>query len=114
MQIDSTICSVSDFVKIQSPSEVSQYLLENPGLIFWVEKICKETALEFRDYARLFLEVYKDPEINFQYLTLLIRQQEYHDGFLEKIEGFRQQYEDNLSNINGTLLITTDFQPIQG
>lgn len=113
MQIDSVLCSISQNVRVESQDEIKKYLIDYSELIYWIDRICNDAVLEFKPSASLILQLYKDPEIDFKYLCLLIRQQNYQDDLMSKIESFQQRYDNALTQLSGSILVTTDFQPIQ-
>jgi hypothetical protein len=58
------------------------------------------------------LELYRDPEIDDEYLTLYVRQRRYDaDKLLEEIEDLRAGSQAALRETSGWLLVTTDFRP---
>ena len=50
-------------VMIPETSEVSEYLLAHSDLSCLISPICSKLIKTFSDDAKLFLEVYRDPEI---------------------------------------------------
>ena len=60
--------------------------------------------------TQLSLEVYHDPEIEDEYLTLYVRQADYDEHVLSTIEDIRAGYEGELAGRSGWLLVTTDFR----
>lgn len=98
-------------VIIKNYGDVSGYLSLYPKLISILSPVC-ETAKQVLDPStELSLEIYFDPEIKEQYLTLYARQSSYEKNLLDKINSLNEQYEKELSDVEGYLLITTDYQP---
>lgn len=58
------------------------------------------------DYE-LSLELYIDPEIDDNYLTLYIRKNHYEEDFMSTIDSIRRIFDD----IEPYVCVTTDFQP---
>ena len=100
----------SDQIVIPKPEEVSDYLRQYPDIIDLVEFACEETRSRFLLPTQLSLELYRDPEIYDQYLTLYVRQNKYEKNIMDKIEEIRLIYCDELADKNGYFLLTTDFQ----
>lgn len=101
----------SSQVVVPSPAEVRDYLLRYPdmtALLVSVSELARET---FGTDAQLSAEVYHDPEVEDEYLTLYVRQDTYDDHVLDMIDEIRVQYESALIGKSGWLLVTTDFQP---
>jgi len=73
--------------------------------------VCATVSARFGAHAQLSLEVYRDPEIEDEYLTLYLRQQDYDRNLLEAIEDICEEYEEELAERSGSLLVTTDFRP---
>jgi len=71
--------------------------------------ICSKLIKTFSEDAKLFLEIYRDPEIHDEYLTLYIRKNEYEEMILDRIDETMSEFEPALGSASGWLLVTTDF-----
>ena len=100
-------------ITVPHPSEIRDYLIRYQDMIGLLLSVCKSVRERFGTNAQLSLEVYHDPEIEDEYLTLYVRQEKYDDNILDVIEDISTQYEDELVNKSGWLLVTTDFLPLQ-
>ncbi len=98
-------------ITIPKAAEVRDYLIRYSDLIDLVLSVCQLTRQRFDSQAQLSLEVYHDPEMEDEYLTLYVRQQDYDEDILDTIEDIRAQYEAKLAGKSGWLLVTTDFRP---
>ena len=98
-------------VLIPQPAEVRNYLLRYFDLTRVLRLTCKLAVDWFGRQSQLSLEVYHDPEIEDHYLTLYIRQLQYNEDILKRIEELRAEYEIDLTDSSGWLLVTTDFRP---
>ena len=99
----------SQAIIIPQRSEVCEYLVDYPGLLDILPNICKSAHNEFSKDAQLSLEIYSDPEIDYRYITIYVRQKEYTKNILERIRGVRTEYSSMLAKERGRILITTDF-----
>lgn len=93
------------------PNEVRDYLLRYPDMTDLALSVCAAVSARFGAYAQLSLEVYHDPEIEDEYLTLYVRQQDYAENLLDGLEEISEEYEEELAERTGWLLVTTDFGP---
>jgi len=59
-------------VIVTNPEEVCDYLSRYPDIIELVMLACEETRSRFLLSTQLSLELYRDPEIDDQYLTLYV------------------------------------------
>ena len=100
-----------DWIRIPKPNYVREYLLRYPDLINILPYVSKMVRERVGLYTQLSLEVYHDPEIEDEYLTLYIRQEHYDENILNIIEDIRTQYEEKLIGRSGWFLLTTDFRP---
>ena len=75
--------------------------------------ICYTAQERFGKDTQLSLEVYHDPEIRDEYLTLYARQERYSAGVLDLITSVSSQYATALGRKSGRLLVTTDFRPLR-
>jgi hypothetical protein len=98
-------------ITLASPTNVRSYLLRHIAMTDLLPLICSIAREEFGMEAELSLEVYHDPEIEDEYLTLYVRMKEYDDDFMQRIEAVSVEFEDMLSERSGWFLLTTDFRP---
>lgn len=98
-------------IKIPNVELVQEYLLikNNFSLLPVLENICCKT--KERRFAQISLELYIDPEIDDQYLTIYVRKHQYEDDFMEKIEAIMNEHLNPhlKGGENGWILLTTDF-----
>ena len=102
---------LSKQIVVPNLAEVRDYLLRYPDLIELLPAICSSAAERFGLDAQLSLEVYRDPEIEDEYLALYVRQENYDQHLPKIIEEISAEYEAELADKSGWLLITTDFHP---
>ena len=100
------------FDLIQS-GEVVGYLQRYLGMYRPMIVACHLIFKEFKDEGTFSLEVYHDPEGHDEYLMLAVRQYNYTDDLLDRIERVSDQVRSYLQGESGWLLITTDFQPVR-
>jgi len=93
------------------PGEVVDYLLKHQGLYDLVLYTCYRTEEIFGHNSQISLELYHDPEIHDEYLTIFVRQEEYEPDIIDQIDAICREYEQELAGIDGYLLVNTDFQP---
>lgn len=89
--------------------EIREYLLQFPDLIEMIP-LAVNAALDHLPEAQLCLEVYRDPEIEDQYLRLVVRTQNYDESVIERIEAAEKEYLALLVGKEGWLQLTTDFR----
>ncbi len=97
-------------IRIPRPAEVSDYLTHYPDVIELAEKVCELTREEFDGSAELSLELYRDPEIDDQYLTLYVRPDVWDQVTWDKIERIHYGYELELADLSGWFLVMADFR----
>jgi len=97
-------------VSIPKPEEVRYYLRQYPDIIDLLDFVCDKTRNRFGLPTQISLELYRDPEIDDQYLTIYVRQKEYEKDIISKIEEIRSIYCDELADKSGYFLLTTDYQ----
>ena len=99
-------------VDIPHPSSLKDYMIAHPNIWEVVIYATEIARLHFGDNAQLSLEVYSDPEIDDNYVTLYIRQNEYDDNLMRQIKKIRKTYESMLVGKSGWFLVTTDFRTL--
>jgi hypothetical protein len=73
--------------------------------------ICERVRGEFGPEAELSLHLYRDPEIDDQYLKLLVRLPRYERDVMDRIDRVSTSFEERITPSAGYLLVTTDFRP---
>lgn len=101
---------VSMKISIPEPAVVRNYLLVYSDMINILLPIFNKITEKFNALAQISLEVYKDPEIDDEYLTIYIRQEIYDENIMDLIDEISSECENMLAGRFGWLLITTDFQ----
>jgi hypothetical protein len=97
-------------VLVSDRQGVNQYLKAHPLLGRRVNDLCELARQAFGCDAELALNVYRDPEIDDQYLTLYVRLEEYKPDVVDRIESMRQGHGESQKGTNGHILVTTDFR----
>lgn len=101
---------ISFKINIPNPSEVRHYLLKYNDMTDLTYFVCQITRKMFDYDTQLSLEVFHDPEIEDETLTLYVRQEDYEEDITEKIEELDEEYGEMLMDKTGYLLVMTDFQ----
>ena len=105
--------SLPDCINIQRPNEINDYLSRFPDMIDITRSICERVLEYFNKDTQFTLELYSDPEIEDEYLTLYIRQAQYDEEIMFQIEKINMEYDKDLSEKSGWILITSDFKHLQ-
>jgi len=113
MTIEGSLISLQRYLGFEfpHPSEVVHYLLQHRGFYDVVLLACVLTEEKFGRDSQISLELYSDPEIDDQYLTIYVRQKMYESDIMEKIDAICEDYTKVMDIDLGYLLVTTDFQP---
>lgn len=98
-------------IVIPEPGEMRRYLQGHPDMSGLLLPVCKLASERFGPGTQLSLELYRDPEIEDEYLTLYVRQENYDEDILETIDTIRGEPTEDLSPSSGWLLVTTDYRP---
>ena len=101
-------------VALPNPAEVSRWLADDPKLAELIPSVCRHMRKHMGPAVELSLEVYRDPEIDDQYLTLYVRQEHYDVSIMDRIDQARTGLMRSLARVAGRLFITTDFCPPRG
>jgi hypothetical protein len=100
-------------VLIPLPDSIRNYLLQHFDMLKLLPLICKRAIDRVGSSSQLSLEVYHDPEIQDEYLTLYVRRAQYDESISKLIDEITAEYQEYLSDSTGWLLVTTDFRPPQ-
>ncbi len=93
---------------------VQDYLARHPDLAALLPTICERVRQEFRRPDELAIELYRDPEVKDEYLTLYIRQPRYEANLMARIGRLSDALSEQSECDSGYLLLTTDFGSPRG
>jgi hypothetical protein len=100
-------------VEINGYGEVIDYLLEFPDMLNLLPEMGYAIREKFPD-AKLVLEIYKDPEIEYEDLVFYIRYPSYDDELIRRLsEGIWEiceKFSDKMKDKEGFIAINTDFK----
>ena len=97
-------------ILIPDMDDVKNYLLNYPDIIDLIIPICELVKEKFKHPAQVLLEVYHDPEIVDEYISIEIRQRKYDESVMKRIKEIRPDYNDKLIDKEGWIFVTTDFR----
>jgi len=111
--IEPTLLYLADYLgmRLQNAGDVIDYITKHPGMFDVVLYACLLACEEFIADSQVSLELYTDNESSDKYLTLYIRQEHYADDIIEKMDKICDEYEAELADQSGWLLLTTDYKP---
>ncbi len=111
IQVDRLLSLLSSHLNVPRPDDVRQYLFKHPDMVGLVQSASSRAQGRFQPRTQLSLELYRDPEIDDEYLTLYVRQPIYDENVLQTIERLNSESEAEKAGRSGWLLISTDFLP---
>ena len=98
---------------VEVSDEVRSYLERHSDMYGLARELCKAVRQEFGHVASLTLHVYRDPEIDDEYISLNVRMPAYSTETVSRMRTVADGFDVELSQASGSILITTDFRPIQ-
>ena|SRR5215471_6766288 len=98
-------------ISIPDPQDIYSYLSAHRDMLRALRIASKACAATFGSGTQLSLELYRDPEIDDEYVTIYARQQPYEDNILDLVDAVSEEVSPELKDITGWLHITTDFKP---
>lgn len=98
-----------DAVYLRDVQELQEYLERFPGIVDVLVKAVREVKAHLPE-AKLFLGMYRDPEMEDRYPLLCARVKEYDETFMERLEKAEAEFIGRLAGMEGWLQLTTDFQ----
>ncbi len=111
IQIEQVLSQVKQLeILIPDMDDVQNYLTHFPDIIGLIIPICMLVKEKFKPPTQVSLEVYHDPEIIDEYISIEIRQNNYDRSVMKRIEEIEVQYEEDLVGKDGWIIVTTDFQ----
>ena len=95
---------------IKNADEIINFLSENNEIIVPVLHGCMLAASNFDSDTQLSLELYSDPEYGDESLRLYVRQENYDNKIMDKIDQIYNSYHKDLMGLSTDFFVTTDFQ----
>jgi hypothetical protein len=108
-RVDALLEGVAKSAQIANKPQIREYLLQFVDLAEVVPHAVEAAKQHFPE-AQLVLEVYRDPEIDDEYLALYVRLSRYDDTVMERIAAAEAEYLDRLAGKSGWIQLTTDFR----
>ena len=97
-------------IKIPNIVAIREYLYKYDDMLELVERVCVYTRWFFPVSTELSLEVYRDPEVDDEHLSLYVRQRPYNKNLMAMLKAITVSYLDELAFKSGWLSVTTDFR----
>ena len=107
--LDGLLEGVGKDALLTNTPRIREYLLQFVDLAEVVPHAVEAAKQHFPE-AQLVLEVYRDPEIDDEYLALYVRLSRYDDTVMERIAAAEAEYLDRLAGKSGWIQLTTDFR----
>ena len=107
--VDALLEGVGKDALLTNTPRIREYLLQFVDLAEVVSHAVEAAKQHFPE-AQLVLEVYRDPEIDDEYLALYVRLSRYDDTVMERIAAAEAEYLDRLAGKSGWIQFTTDFR----
>jgi len=96
---------------IPEPDSVISYLQHYPDIIDILWNASKYSFEFFERRAEISLEISVGDDASDTVIALFIRMEEYPENIIEQLDSVCEQFEPDLTERDGFILITTDFQP---
>jgi len=96
-------------IQIPNLKEVQQYFEKHPDLIELTKKLAILASRRLPD-AIMYLEIYKDPEIDDVYPVIYARFKNYDEKVINRIRKVRKEFYSYLTDEKEWPLLTTDFR----
>ena len=107
-RVDALLARIAEGVQLASESRIREHLLQFADIAEVVSHAVEVAQRRFPE-AQLVLDVYRDPEIDDEYLVLYVRLSRYDDTVMERITEAESEYLDMLADKLGWIQLTTDF-----
>jgi hypothetical protein len=108
-KVDALLERVAKDAQLANEPQIRKYLLQFVDLAEVVPHALEATRRRFPE-AQLVLDVYRDPEIDDEYLALYVRLSHYDDSVMERIAAAEAEYLHMLVDKSGWIQLTTDFR----
>lgn len=97
-------------IEIPNTVAIREYLYKYEDMVDLVERVSIYTRWFFPSGTELSLEVYHDPEVDDEHLSLYVRQCPYDKNLMTTLKAITATYLDELAFKSGWLSVTTDFR----
>jgi hypothetical protein len=93
------------------PEQVLRYLGEFQGSAGIAADILRAARTEFGPTAKILFLLYRDPEIEDEYLKVIVRPEHYEENVRERLQSITASREQQLYDMPGYISVTTDYRP---
>jgi len=97
-------------IALPNPEDIRRNLLCHPDMTDLVKRICDDALDRFPRPSQVALELYQDPEIEDEHLTVYVRQYDYDDDILDVLDEVRLKFHEERATSSNWIHITTDFE----
>ncbi|QSR88496.1 hypothetical protein IT6_09020 [Methylacidiphilum caldifontis] len=109
LEVENLIALLEKWVHLRNIAKIKEYLAQFPELIEVVPKAVA-AAQKYFPNARLFMDVYFDPEIDDKYISVSVRLKEYNESIIEKIEKAESEFLNDLVDKKGWIQLDTEYE----
>ena len=96
---------------IKDDTSILNYFLRHKEIVHFIYEACGEILKNLNDDTRIYFRL--DSDFEDAYVSILVRQNDYQEDFLEKLLDIGYKYIDKIKNIDGNFRVITDFQNIE-
>lgn len=97
--------------KMNQISIIREYFYHFPEIAKLSCEVADLVHQNFDSKTQLSLEMRGETNSESEYLALCIRMNDYDDSVMERIRSIREEYAEDLAEMNGWFLLTTDYLP---
>jgi len=97
-------------LRIINYADVSSYLTRHTDMLRPLEDVLTQAQKVFCEVASLYLQLHQDYEADQNYLVMYVRQPDYNQEFLAKLESMWDIVGPMFETTSGWLLFTSDFR----
>lgn len=99
--IESALKLLHEYFNIRFPlcDVTIEYILQHQNIYDIIIYACIATEECFRERAQVSLELYRDPEIKDEYLTIYVRQITYEPNLIDEIDKLSEKFEEVLREV---------------
>ena len=98
-------------IRMPDSDRVRTYIRHHPDVMPPLETLAITAQRRWPLEDEVTLDLYQDPEVRDEYLTLYLRRRHYTADTMELVAAVAEMAEAELAGTSGWVLVTTDFRP---
>lgn len=97
-------------IRVEGSTSVMAYLTKHTDIVGVLERLLIDVKSAFPDEAEIAIAMYRDPEVDDEYLTVYVNKRPFDDRDLETVDDVLERFSADLTGRTGWVVVMPDFR----